>query len=79
MHRAKEAFKAPCQATSHNKMACMDTKGTESMEPSDEFFFVAAGHHFKINSFIIAANKKKILISAVLMTMQLIKFTHSNF
>lgn len=59
MHRAKEAFKAPCQATSHNKMACMDTKGTESMEPSDEFFFVAAGHHFKINSFIIAANKKK--------------------
>jgi hypothetical protein len=33
---------------------------------------VAAGHHFKINCFIIAANKK-ILISAVLMTMQLIK------
>ena len=38
---------------------------------------VAAGHHFKINCFIIAANKK-ILISAVLMTMQLIKFTHSD-
>ena len=36
MHRAKEAFKAPCQATSHNQMACMDTKGTESMDPSDE-------------------------------------------
>lgn len=59
-------------------MACMDTKGTESMDPSDEKKkFVAAGNHFKINCFIIAANKK-ILISAVLMTMQLIKFTHSD-
>jgi hypothetical protein len=49
-------------------MACMDTKGTESMDPSDEKKkFVAAGNHFKINCFIIAANKK-ILISAVLMT-----------
>lgn len=45
-HRAKEAFKAPYQATSHNQMACMDTKGTESMDPSDEKKkIVAAGHH----------------------------------